>query len=46
MNKILDILSGWLGRIRAAAREAQLRREIAHLDEHLLKDIGLWDGRR
>jgi uncharacterized protein YjiS (DUF1127 family) len=49
MQKILgmlDAMAGWLAQYREFSRQAQLRREIAHLDERLLRDIGLWDGRR
>ncbi len=49
MQKILgmlDAMANWLARYREFSRNAQLRRDIAHLDEHMLRDIGLWDGRR
>jgi len=46
MKRIIEALGGWIRRASEAYRQAQLQREIAHLDERMLKDIGLWDGRR
>lgn len=46
MQKIVNALTAWARSAARAYRDAQTRRSIAHLDEHLLRDIGLWDGRR
>ena len=42
----LALLRRWKARLAEERALASLRRETRHMDEHLLRDVGLWDRLR
>ena len=46
VDRIAEWLSEWRNLLREARAQAELRRKLSSVDDHLLRDMGLrWTGR-